>query len=372
MFRLKRNYYKNPLKPGELPDKDDFYLLMITLLLPKEDMARALNVLPFKIAQFGKKLGILRSKQQISVVREKTNLKRYGVKNKSQLPEFKEQYKKTCMEKYGVPHTNMLPEIKKKREHTNLERYGTKHASQSQQIKDKVKRQTLEKYGVESINMLPEKIEKCKQTCLKKYGKTTNLSTKEIKDIIKHNMQEKYGVDYPMQSKELLGLSKQTCLKKYGVENISQLQEIKDKKVETMHENNSFGHSKAEKEIISLFTQKFGKNGFKTEYWTDPRYPHRCDFYIPKWDLFIEYQGYEGHGTHPYTGSKEDLELIAMWKEREQRDFDMGKETSRYSSYPRVWTVEDVAKRNDAKKNNLNWIEFFNMDEFYNWFNTLY
>lgn len=33
-----------------------------------------------------------------------------------------------------------------------------------------------------------------------------------------------------------------------------------------------------------------------------------------------------------------------------------------------MWTKNDVRKRKAAKKNNLNWIEFFTMDEFMSWF----
>ena len=371
MLKLKRNYYKNPLKPKELPDRDDFYLLFITLLLPKEQIATALNVLPFKIGTFSKSFDLKRTQEQIKVVRQKTNMKKYGVPHTSLLPNVKEKAKQTTLQKYGVTNVNKLKEFRDKIEQTNLKKYGVKHAAQSQIIKDKVVQSCMEKYGVPSKNMLPEKIEQCKQTCMRKYGKTTNLATKEIKDKIRDNMQNKYGVDYPMQSTEILELSKQTCKEKYGVDNISQLQEIKNKKVDTMHKNNSFGKSTEELMIEELFKQKFGEDGFKTQYHTDPRYPHRCDFYIPKWDLFIEYQGYEGHGTHPYTGSKEDLEIVQMWKDREQRDFNMGKKTSRYTSYPRIWTIEDVNKRNEAKQNNLNYLEFFNMNEFYTWFNSL-
>ena len=36
-----------------------------------------------------------------------------------------------------------------------------------------------------------------------------------------------------------------------------------------------------------------------------------------------------------------------------------------------VWTISDPLKRKTAKKNNLNWIEFFNMEQFMEWYNQI-
>ena len=36
-----------------------------------------------------------------------------------------------------------------------------------------------------------------------------------------------------------------------------------------------------------------------------------------------------------------------------------------------VWTIRDPLKRETARKNNLNWIEFFTMDEFMKWYDTI-
>ena len=38
-----------------------------------------------------------------------------------------------------------------------------------------------------------------------------------------------------------------------------------------------------------------------------------------------------------------------------------------YKNLMRVWTIKDPLKRETAKKNNLNWLEFFTMQEFENW-----
>lgn len=43
---------------------------------------------------------------------------------------------------------------------------------------------------------------------------------------------------------------------------------------------------------------------------------------------------------------------------------------TRYDATIDIWSIHDVKKRNIAKENNLNWIEFFNMKEFDNWLNN--
>ena len=39
-----------------------------------------------------------------------------------------------------------------------------------------------------------------------------------------------------------------------------------------------------------------------------------------------------------------------------------------YETAINVWTNRDVKKREYAKNNTLNWIEFFSLEEFENWF----
>ena len=55
------------------------------------------------------------------------------------------------------------------------------------------------------------------------------------------------------------------------------------------------------------------------------------------------------------THSKEDLCKLNLWKERE------------YNDGINTWTIRDPLKRETAKNNHLNWLEFFNMKEFTEW-----
>lgn len=36
-----------------------------------------------------------------------------------------------------------------------------------------------------------------------------------------------------------------------------------------------------------------------------------------------------------------------------------------------TWTIRDVKKRTIAKKNNLNFLEFYTLDEFYIWYKKI-
>ncbi len=80
-------------------------------------------------------------------------------------------------------------------------------------------------------------------------------------------------------------------------------------------------------------------------------YPFNCDFYIKSLDLYIEYQGMWTHGPHPFDKNNiNDLKLLEYWKSQ-NKDF--------YNAAINTWTIADPNKRNIAKQNKLNYIEFW-------------
>ena len=92
----------------------------------------------------------------------------------------------------------------------------------------------------------------------------------------------------------------------------------------------------------------------KRQYKDKIRYPYHCDFYIPELDYFIELQGYYTHNTHPYNpNSILDQVLVERYKEK------YGPKCQSIT----IWTIKDVEKRNCAKNNNLNYKEFWNLNE---------
>ena len=102
---------------------------------------------------------------------------------------------------------------------------------------------------------------------------------------------------------------------------------------------------------------------FIHHYRDNEKYPFNCDFYIPEIDTWIEYQGLWTHGEHPFNknSDKEKLELL---KEK-------SKTSDYYKGAIETWTIRDPLKRKIAKKNRLNYLEFFNMKEVLKWFDNL-
>lgn len=64
------------------------------------------------------------------------------------------------------------------------------------------------------------------------------------------------------------------------------------------------------------------------------------------------------HGGKPFTGSAEDLLLLAHWEEKAR--------TSKfYRNAIVVWTQKDVEKYSYMEKNNLNFKIFYNVKDLY-------
>ena len=61
------------------------------------------------------------------------------------------------------------------------------------------------------------------------------------------------------------------------------------------------------------------------------------------------------HGGHPFDeNNQEDIDKLNLWKE---------KNTKYYQNAINTWTNLDVRKRTIAKNNNLNYKEFWNLNE---------
>lgn len=224
-----------------------------------------------------------------------------------------------------------------------------------------------------------ESIKKSKDTCLKKYGVDCINHSKEIRNKINKIKLLKYGTqNYNNRNKAI-----KTWQAKYGEDiiNPSQVTEIKKKKQLTAFEH--FGgvgfasleirkkiaksrtytrKLKTENKLFEILKSKF-PNTIRQYY--SEKYPFNCDFYIPELDLYIEYQGYVAHGNEPFD--KNNPKHIELLKELKKKAMT----SSFYKGIIDGWTIRDPLKRKTARKNNLNWIEFFTMKEFENWFKNL-
>ena len=297
-------------------------------------------------------------------------LKKYGVENISQSQEIRNKVKQTCLEKYGVENISQSQEIRNKVKQTCLEKYGVEHPFQSQEAQNKYKQTCLERYGTEHFTNR----DKYKQTCLNRYNVSTPFALKEthkksrktnlekyggvgfasteLANKVKKTCLEKYGVEYASQSEEIRNKVKQTCLEKYGVENPSQSREIQIKVNDTKHQNHTFNSSEIETEFTTYLDSQSIK--YIRQYRSE-KYPFNCDFYLPKYDLYIEIQASWTHGGHPYD-READNDVLEKWK---------SKDTDYYNNAIETWTERDIKKRDLAKQNKLNYLEIFsnNVDE---------
>ena len=300
------------------------------------------------------------------MIGQKTCLKKYGVKYVVQSKEVKEKSKQTCLEKYGVTNGGGSKQALEKMKETIKEKYGTEFFYQSNHFKEKSKQTCLEKYGVTNGGGSKQALEKMKETNLKRRGVEYVFQDKDIREKMRESLIKKYGVDHNLKSKEIQEIIKQTNLKLYGCENPMQNEAIIQKGIDTKRKNHTFNVSKPEEELYLYIKEKIPS---VIRQYQDYRYSwsdklnrihhYLCDFYIPELDLFIEFNGFPCHGPHSYNpDSKEDQELVEKWKLRYKN--------GKHPLYKRMingWTISDVKKRKIAKENNLNYYEFWTLEE---------
>lgn len=234
---------------------------------------------------------------------------------------------------------------------TKFERYGDENYNNV----DKAKKTCQERYGNENYN----NIEKSKQTCIDKYGVEYIFQSKDVKEKIVNTNMIKYNIDNHMKTDYYRNLMSE----------IISSPKVQEKINNTKRKNKSFNKSKIEDECFELLVKKYYI--VKRQYMSKV-YPFACDFYIPSIDLYIEFNGSQYHCGHPYNkDNKSDIELLNKLKEKSissKRHKD-GKK-SQYDMMIYTWTDLDVRKRNIAKENNLNYIEFWNIKEVETWLET--
>lgn len=155
-----------------------------------------------------------------------------------------------------------------------------------------------------------------------------------------------------------------TMLERYGVEHYTIAKDFLQKARNSLTKNKTWTTSKVEDQIYELLLKKFPDT---VRQYSSDEYPFNCDFYIPSMKLYIEYQGTWSHGRRAFDLNNADcINTLNKWKDRLKQ---LGL-SSRYADAIKVWTVRDPLKRKTAKDNNLNWIEFFDMKEFEDWYNA--
>ena len=307
----------------------------------------------------------------------------YSDVNKKQ--EINNKIRETCLLKYGDEHySNRI-----KARETCLQRYGVTSPLKSEIFKQKSKETCLQKYGVEYTGQIPEKIEKTHKVCLEKYGVDSVFKVQKFRNQSLDTCIKKYASDEDDinsivnigQLKYIKNKIKNTCLEKYGVENPMQTQyyknlissilssnEVQKKIYNTKLKNHSFNISYQEDICFELLKYKY--SDCIRQYKSD-LYPYNCDFYIPSLNLYIEYNGSHYHHYHPFDiNDDNDLNELNRLKEKaENSNAHKNGKKSQYDNIIYTWTILDSKKRNIAQQNNLNYIEFWNINEVKEWIN---
>lgn len=209
------------------------------------------------------------------------------------------------------------------------------------------------KYGIKKPNNL-----RIKNFSKKVKGRVSPMKGKKFTDEHKKKISEKLKGNKNSAGKKMSEYTRQRILSSLKGRKVSEEQKLKC--LETKRKNGTFNTSKPEQEILKKLKLKFKEVKYQ---YKSMEYPFECDFYIPMLKLYIEYQGMWVHGKKPYN--KNDLECIEnliQWKEKINS-------SSFYKKAIKVWTVRDPLKRETARRNKLNWIEFFNINQFNEWYN---
>jgi len=227
---------------------------------------------------------------------------------------------------------------------TNMKLYGVRNSSQRKEVRDKMTETRRRNNG--GLYETKEQTQKRKDTCLRRFGCESNAQSDISKKKQMETCLKKYGNKSFLHSDKF----KQIMEEKYGCENALQNNEIFNKRLNTLVDKKTFSTSKIEE----LFSEYLTKNNidYIRQYKSDV-YPFSCDFYLPKYDLYIEINGSWTHGKHPFDkNSKEDIEKLNVWKSKNGKYYDKAID---------VWTNLDVRKIKTAKENNLNYLQIYSI-----------
>lgn len=334
--------------------KEQLYDLYITKNLSYKELAAYFKTCVGTIKTTLRRYNIKKPQRLSLANHKKTILSKYGVEHYSKSKRFKEQLKQTNLKNCGYASNFQSPEWKKRMKEQNLKKLNVENIMQLSATKQKVKQTKLKRYGDENYNNTAL----AQQTNLERYGVKSYSKTQEFREKQAETCLKKYGETSNFKTKEFREQSKKTCLRKYGVENAMQLESTRQKVFLSKKLNKTTATSSFEEKIFALLTTKFS---VVERQYSSKEYPFACDFYIPELKLYIEYQGHFSHNTHAFdSNNNSDLQTVEKWKAKNKQSYDQA---------ITVWTIRDPLKRETARKNNLNWIEFFNMEQFMEWYN---
>lgn len=366
--RLSRNYKEQPLGQREQINYEDFYYLYWELNLTKKQVAVILGCSDKRVYNFAKGHNLIKTQEMITASQKNLMIEKYGTDNYMKTPMGREK----CAQAIRQVFKERKDAIIKKSKTTYKTKTGYENPSQNPAVKLQKEETCLGHYGVKNPQQSKIVQQKTQETMKEKYNGNPLCTESILYQSVKQSIRDKYGCVNPMQNNEIAQKTsktlkanqevyKQRNKEKYGVNYLTQLPEIINRIDNTKRKNRSYNKSSEEDKIFELLKNKYAE---VIRQYKSVSYPFKCDFYIPELDLFIEYQGGWRHGKMPFEESTECLTELKCWE-------DKAKTSKNYQNAIHTWTVRDVKKRNVARENNLNWLEFFTMEEFMEWYNGL-
>jgi very-short-patch-repair endonuclease len=153
----------------------------------------------------------------------------------------------------------------------------------------------LRNHGVEYSSQLACMKEKSRETNLRKRGVEYPTQDPSVREKCRKTVQERYGVDNVFQNKAIKDKIVATNIEKYGVANPLQNSEILKKVQETTKDNNSFSVSDEELEFYNYLKEVDPSIEHQVRH---PQVAYIFDFYSPKLNLWIQYDGDYWHGRN--------------------------------------------------------------------------
>lgn len=246
--------------------------------------------------------------------------------------------------------------------------------------KDKQSKVVQDKYGVDNVFrkevfddfVTTEAVRKGRvkrnKTMLKRYGVEEPLQNEEIykrmlKTLRQSNL-ELYGYTNVMKNPKIAQKAnerrQETMLRRYGARNSVEIDEIRDSIFKARKRNGTLNTSRPEKLLGELLRSHFGDDDVVHNTIIDDRYPYNVDYYIKSRDLFIELNGDRCHNSHWFDpNDSRDLQTLESWFKNMKRIEDSTGKSSRYRNYIKTWASTDLEKRETARKNNLNYLVFW-------------
>lgn len=208
--------------------------------------------------------------------------------------------------------------------------------------------------------------EKYEKTCLERYGETSNVKLESTRINLSKQALKRWENKTNKEKEEFANLMRKVNTGRPSTNGYDTWPKEKQIAVnrkchETKKKNGSYGKSKEEDAVYEILCSVFFQENIERQY-KSKLYPFSCDFYIKSLDLYIELQGMWTHGSEPYDNNNiKHQEILKLWKSKNSKFYDIA---------IKVWTESDPKKRQIAKENNLNWIEFWSVKEVKNWLNS--